>query len=94
MKFYGSEKQIKWANEIMSKTDLSEQQIDALMRVSGPTKYAQKLMSARLVIEQRFNLPGYANTMIEFLKLTPAEKHEVAVEACRALGSIARNNLK
>lgn len=81
MKFNGTEKQNKWAQKISDEAHLTEEQIDNLLRWAGPTLYAQKIMDAKIVIDNRRNLAGYADSLGKFLKLSPEGKHIVAEEA-------------
>lgn len=90
MKFQGSAKQQKWAAEILENANLTETQIDNLLRWAGPTLHAQGIMYAPIVIENRNNLPKYADSLGEFYKLTPEQKHEVAEAACGMVRQIAR----
>ena len=47
MKFNGSQKQNKWAMNILEENNLTEQQIDNLLRYAGPTMRAQGIMDRR-----------------------------------------------
>ncbi len=85
MKLNGSAKQNAWATKIIESANLTENQIDNLLRWAGPTMHGQGIMDVTIVIENRNNLAEYANGLGEFYKLTPEEKHEVAVGAAGLL---------
>ena len=85
MKFNGSEKQNKWATDILQNANLTEGQIDNLLRYAGPTMHDQGIMDVTIVIENRHNLAVYADSLGEFLALSANEKHHVAEEAITAL---------
>ena len=89
MKFCGTEKQNKMAGQILDEAHLTEEQIDNLLRWAGPTLCAQKIMYPIIVIDNRRNLAGYADSLGKFLKLSPAEKHAVAESACGAVSELA-----
>jgi len=91
MKFNGSEKQNKWAVDIIKKSELSDRQIDGLLRWAGPTMYRNKIMDVTIIIENRDNLADYADGLGRFLKLTNEEKHTVAVEAADELKQYIRS---
>lgn len=93
MKLNGTEKQNKWAGQILAEAHLTERQIDNLLRWAGPTLYAQKIMDATIVIDNRRNLAVYADSLGKFLKLSPAEKHAVAEEACGIVRELASINI-
>jgi len=85
MKMNGSEKQIKWATDILREKNLTNEQIDNLLRYAGPTMYSQGIMYAPIIIDNRRNLAVYADSLGEFYKLSDKEKHEVAENAAAAL---------
>ena len=85
MKFNGTKKQNEWANKIIDSAQLTESQIDNLLRFAGPTLHAQGIMDATIVIENRFDLASYADSLGKFYALTAAEKTIVAEEAAAAL---------
>lgn len=78
MKFNGSAKQNKWATEILEKANLTEGQVDNLLRYAGPTMHEQGIMDVTIVIENRNKLAAYADSLGKFLKLSKEEKHAVA----------------
>ena len=85
MKFNGSEKQNKWAAEILGNAHLTDVQTDSLLRWVGPTLYAQEIMDVKIVIDNRNNLPAYADDLGRFYKLSSADKKKVALNACDAV---------
>jgi len=89
MKFNGTAKQNKWAEEILKTANLTDQQIDNLLRYAGPTMHAQGIMDVAIVIENRLKLADYADALGKFYKLTPDEKHAVAEEAADKLRGAA-----
>ena len=93
MKFNGSAKQQKWASEILGRANLTETQIDNLLRYAGPTMHAQGIMDATIVIENRSDLARYADSLGEFLALTPDGKRAVAERAAETLRQVAKNHL-
>jgi len=93
MKFNGSAKQNKWAAEILEKANLTEIQIDNLLRYNGPEMHDQGIMVARIVIENRDKLAAYADALGKFYKLTPEEKHAVAEEAAGMVRTVAKRDL-
>ena len=85
MKFNGSEKQNKWAQAILEKENLTDEQVDNLLRYAGPTLHAQGIMAATIVIQNRNSLASYADSLGKFYQLTPQEKHAVAQQAAETL---------
>ena len=90
MKFNGSKKQNVWAEKIIGTANLTDEQIDNLLRWAGPTMYAQGIMDVGIIIDNRNNLAGYADSLGSFYKLTSAEKHAVAVEAADTIRQYAK----
>ena len=86
MKFDGSTKQNKWAADILQNAVLTDEQIDNLLRWAGPTKHAQGIMNAQLIIDHRSSLADYADALGRFYKLSSEEKHAVAEEAVDMFG--------
>ena len=93
MKFNGTEKQNKWAEQILVDANLTDEQTDNLLKWAGPTLYSQKIMDAIIVIDNRRNLAAYADSLGNFLKLSPEEKHAVAEEACGVVRGLANINI-
>jgi hypothetical protein len=93
MKFNGTEKQNKWAEKILTEANLTDEQIDNLLKWAGPTLYSQGIMDAIIVINNRRNLSAYADSLGKFLKLSQAEKHAVAEEACGVVRGLASINI-
>lgn len=93
MKFNGTEKQNKWAEKILTEANLTDEQIDNLLKWAGPTLYSQGIMDAIIVIDNRRNLSAYADSLGKFLKLSQAEKHAVAEEACGVVRGLASINI-
>jgi len=89
MKFNGTPRQNKWAQAIIEAQNLSDGQIDNLLRYAGPTMYVQRIMDVSVVIDHRQNLGAYADSLGDFLSLSPAEKHAVAIAAADAVRAIA-----
>lgn len=92
MKFHGSAKQNKWAADILVAAKLTDVQIDNLLRYAGPTMHAQGIMDAQIVIDNRNNLATYADSLGNFYKLSPEEKHAVAEQAAGMVSSIAKKH--
>ena len=64
MKFNGSEKQNKWSADILKKANLTDDQIDNLLRFAGPTMHSQGIMDTTIVIEHRGDeLAAYADQL-------------------------------
>jgi hypothetical protein len=63
MKFNGSVKQNNWAVDILEDADLSDEQVDNLLRWAGPTMYKHGIMDVTMVIEHRHNLAEYADAL-------------------------------
>lgn len=93
MKFNGTEKQNKWAEQILTDANLTDEQTDNLLKWAGPTLYAQGIMDAVIVIDNRSNLAQYADSLGKFLKLSPEEKHAVAEAACATVSAMASKNI-
>lgn len=93
MKFNGSAKQQKWATEILNNANLTDEQVDNLLRWAGPTMHAQGIMDVTIVIENRNNLAVYADSLGSFYKLAKEEKHAVAEEAAGMVRNIAKGNI-
>jgi hypothetical protein len=91
MKFNGSKKQNEWAEKILHETKLTEQQIDNLLRWAGPTLHDAGIMDVVIVIDNRHNLPAYADSLGSFYKLSADEKHAIAEEACRFVMPVYRH---
>ena len=89
MKFNGSAKQNKWAAGILAAAKLTDDQIDKLLRYAGPTMHTQRIMDVTIIIENRSKLAAYADSLGEFYKLTPEEKHAVAADAASAVRDLA-----
>ena len=85
MEFNGSEKQNKWASKILESANLTNAQVDNLLRWAGPTMHKQGIMDVTIVIEHRANLAEYADSLGQFYKLSADEKHTVAVNAADML---------
>jgi len=68
MKFNGSRKQNQWADKILTAATLTDEQIDNLLLWAGPSMYAQGVMDAIIVIDNRGNLASYADSLGKFLK--------------------------
>jgi len=81
MKFNGTEKQNKWAADILNAAHLTEQQVDNLLRFAGPKMYAQNIMDVTIIIENRDNLSEYADRLGRFYLLSNEGKHTVAENA-------------
>ena len=84
-KLIGSAKQIKWATEILHNSQLTDRQIDTLLRYAGPTMYSKHEMAASIVIDNRDRLAKYADGLAQFLAASPAERHQVALDAVSAV---------
>ena len=93
MKFNGTEKQNLCAGQILEEAHLTAEQTDNLLRWAGPTLYAQGVMDAIIVIDNRRNLAAYADSLGKFLKLSAEEKHAVAAAACGAVSELASINI-
>ena len=91
--YNGTERQNKWASDIIQKSKLSADQLDNLLRYAGPKMYDKKIMDVTIIIEHRSNLSEYADSLGEFYKLSKEEKHEVAL-AAGAVAEIAKLNLQ
>jgi hypothetical protein len=85
MRFNGSEKQNKWAEKIISSAKLNEKQVDNLLRFAGPTMHEKGIMDVTIVIENRWNLSAYADSLGRFYNLSSEEKHNVAENAANLL---------
>lgn len=94
MKFNGSEKQNKWAADIIKSANLTSNQLDNLLRYAGPTMHAQGIMDVRIVIENRNNLADYANSVGKFLGLSTEEKQAVAEDAVDVVRKQAKEAIK
>ena len=94
IEFNGSEKQNKFAEDILSRANLTEEQIDNLLRYAGPTMYKQGIVDVTIIIENRWNLAAYADSLGRFCRLSADEKHAVAVEAVDAVRAHAHAKLK
>ena len=81
IKFNGLEKQNKWATAILQNANLTDEQIDNLLRYAGPTMHGQGIMDVIIVIENRHNLAVYADSLGEFYNLSNEDKHAVAEDA-------------
>lgn len=81
MKFNGSEKQNRWAEQIIKTANLTDEQIDNLLHYAGPTMHAQGIMDVTIVIENRNTLAAYADSLGKFYRLSNEEKHGVATDA-------------
>jgi len=81
MEFNGSEKQNKWAADILEKANLTEEQMDNLLRWAGPTMHAQRIMDVTIIIENRHKLASYADELGRFYRLSDEEKRSVAQDA-------------
>jgi hypothetical protein len=93
MKFNGSAKQNKWAESILQNANLTEEQVDNLLRWAGPTMHAQGIMDVTIVIENRDNLAAYADSLGSFYKLSKEEKHAVAEDAAGMIRDIAKGHI-
>jgi hypothetical protein len=49
------------------------------------------VMNAKLIIDHRDNLAGYADSLDRFRALSPAGKHDIATETCNTIRDIAKN---
>jgi hypothetical protein len=85
MKFNGTPKQNKWAEEILNSAKLSDEQIDNLLRWGGPRLHAAEIMDAIIVIENRDRLGDYATALGIFYQKTPEGKRVLAKEAVEAI---------
>jgi len=85
MKFNGSEKQNKWAEKIIESANLTDEQIDNLLRYAGPTMHTQGIMDVAIIIDHRHILPAYADSLGNFYKLSDEGKRDLANEAADAL---------
>jgi len=85
MKFNGSEKQNKWAANIIKTAELTNKQIDNLLRYAGLKMHSQGIMDVTIIIDNRHNLIEYADSLGQFYKLSADEKHAVAEEAADIL---------
>jgi hypothetical protein len=92
MKFNGSKKQNAWAEKILAGASLSDEQIDNLLKWAGPTMYAQGIMDATIVIDNRHNLAVYADSLGRFYALSDEGKHNVAIDAVNAVRDCIRQN--
>jgi len=93
MKFNGTDKQNKWAEKILTDANLTDEQIDNLLKYAGPTMYKQGIMDVTIIIENRDKLAKYADSLGKFIKLSPEEKHAVAVLVCNVVRVVANINI-
>lgn len=93
MKFNGSEKQNRWAAQILQDSNLNETQIDNLLRYAGPTMHGQGIMDVTIVIEHRDDLSSYADSLGRFYQLSQVEKKAVAEEAAGMVRQIAKRGI-
>jgi len=93
MKFNGTEKQNKWANEILESAKLTDEQIDNLLKWAGPTMHDRGIMDVTIVIENRHKLTEYADSLGKFLKLSTDEKHIVVESVCGVVREMAHINI-
>lgn len=85
MKYNGTVKQNKWADDILRASNLNETQIDNLLRYAGPAMHEQGIMDVTIIIENRHDLAGYADALGKLYNMTPEERHNLAAEACSCL---------
>ncbi|KKK82908.1 hypothetical protein LCGC14_2798670 [marine sediment metagenome] len=85
MEFNGSEKQNKWAGQIYEAANLTNEQIDNLLRYAGPAMHTQMIMDVTIIIENRHNLANYANGLGRFYPLNSEKKQAVAADAADIL---------
>jgi len=85
IKMNGSEKQNRWAEQLIKNANLTDRQIDNLLRYAGPTMHDQGIMDVTIIIDNRNNLTAYADSLGEFYNLSADEKHRVAEEAVGAV---------
>lgn len=90
MKFNGTVKQNRWAVDILNGAELSETQIDNLLRWAGPAMHSKKIMDVTIVIDNRFNLAEYADALGKFYQLSQNEKRTVAKSAAVKLKMMAK----
>ena len=81
----GSTRQISWATSILNSVELTDGQIETLLKYAGPTMHSQRKMDAAIIIDNRHHLASYADGLAKFLELSPAEKHRVAIDAANAM---------
>jgi len=85
VKFNGTEKQNRWAEQIIKTANLADVQIDSLLHYGGPKMHSQGIMDVTIIIENRSNLASYADSLTVFYNLSVEEKHGVAEEAVDAV---------
>jgi hypothetical protein len=93
MEFNGSAKQNKWAAEILQNANLTDEQVDNLLRWAGPTLHDRGIMVASIVIENRHNLANYSDSLGKFYKLTLEGKRAVAQEVADMVRNIAQDKI-
>jgi hypothetical protein len=93
MKFNGSAKQNKWAESILQNANLTEDQVDNLLRWAGPTLHDQGIMDVTIVIENRNKLAAYADSLGELYKMSKEERHALAEEAAGMVRQIAKEHI-
>ena len=89
MKFNGTKKQNEWAAKILTAANLTDDQVDNLLRWAGPTLHRQGIMDAGVVIDNKDDLGRYADSLGEFYKKSPEQKRAVAQAAADAVREIA-----
>ena len=90
MEFYGTQKQKKWAEEILQNANLTDKQLDNLLRWAGPKMYDQGIMYAPIIIDNRHNLSEYSSALGSFYAMTENEKKDIAQEAANTLAQIIK----
>ena len=88
--FSGSQKQQKWAADIIAHANLTDAQIAGLLWWGGPTKREAGICDAVIVIENRRNLARYADSLIAVSRMTAEEKRDLAEDACNAVRQYTR----
>jgi hypothetical protein len=85
MRYNGTEKQNRWAEKILTSANLSQTQIENLLKYAGPKMNSDGIMDVRIVIDNRSDIAAYADALGEFYKLTHSEKKDVAYEAAEMI---------